>query len=117
MSFKRAWAIFLRYFYIAAKFDQVADLIYWPAIDIFLWGMTVIMDSPQFSTLVAQTAPKESTGTALTIVNCIGFSITIVSIQLLGQMANLLEVRYLFLLLVPGPVIGVIVLTKSRLSN
>lgn len=40
ISFKRMWAIFLRYFYICKGFDSVSDLFYWPAIDIFLWGLT-----------------------------------------------------------------------------
>jgi MFS family permease len=68
-----------------------------------LWGMAVVADSPQFSTLVAQTAPTESKGTALTIVNCVGFAVTIGSIQLL---AVPIPEQYLFLLLVPGPIIG-----------
>lgn len=68
-----------------------------------LWGMAVVADSPQFSTLIAQAAPPESKGTALTIVNCIGFTITIGSIQLLSVP---IAPQYLFLLLVPGPVLG-----------
>ena len=43
------------------------------------WGMVVIMDSPQFSSLIAQTADPENKASALTIVNCIGFSITIIT--------------------------------------
>ncbi len=42
MSFSRCWAVFLRYFYLFAKLDQVADLLYWPAIDIALWGLTTV---------------------------------------------------------------------------
>ncbi|MDB2385369.1 MFS transporter, partial [Polaribacter sp.] len=51
---------------------------------LLFWSMVVIADSPLFSTLVAKAAPQEEKGTALTIVNCIGFSITIISIQLLS---------------------------------
>jgi MFS family permease len=47
---------------------------------IFVWGLAVIPDSPQFSTLVAQYAPPELRGTALTIYNSIGFSISIISL-------------------------------------
>eukprot|EP00934_Nitzschia_sp_Nitz4_P007900 Nitzschia sp. Nitz4//scaffold92_size79448//71316//72638//NITZ4_005404-RA/size79448-processed-gene-0.64-mRNA-1//1//CDS//3329560225//7890//frame0 len=68
-----------------------------------LWGMAVVADSPQFSTLVAQSAPEENKGTALTIVNCVGFAITIGSIQLLGVS---LSEQYLFILLAPGPMFG-----------
>lgn len=42
MKFSRCWAVFLRYFYLFAKLDQIADLLYWPAIDIFLWGLTTV---------------------------------------------------------------------------
>ena len=68
-----------------------------------IWGLAVVADSPQFSSLVATTAPETNKGTALTIVNCIGFSITIGSIQLLSVP---LPEQYLFLLLAPGPLFG-----------
>lgn len=71
-----------------------------------VWGIAVIADSPQFSALVAQTAPPENKGTALTFVTCIGFAITIVSIQLLGFLFHRYQSAYTFLLLIPGPVIG-----------
>lgn len=32
--------MFLRYYYFFAKPDSTADLFFWPALDIFLWGMT-----------------------------------------------------------------------------
>lgn len=75
---------------------------------LFLWGMAVIADSPQFSTLVAKTAPKEYIGTALTICNCIGFFITVISIQLLNNLKEVIDSQYMFLLLIPGPVFGFI---------
>ena len=53
-----------------------------------IWGMAVVADSPQFSNLVTQTVPNNLKGTALTIVNCIGFTISIVSIQLLSALSN-----------------------------
>jgi MFS family permease len=71
-----------------------------------VWGIAVIADSPQFSALVAQTAPQENRGTALTFVTCIGFAITIVSIQLLGFLFNQYHSNLVFLLLVPGPLLG-----------
>jgi len=70
-----------------------------------LWGFMVTADSPQFSTLVARQAPERIRGSAITLVTSIGFSITIISIQVL----SLLHTRIpdlLFLVLVPGPLIG-----------
>ncbi len=72
------------------------------------WGMVVIADSPLFSTLVAQNAIPENKGTALTIVNCIGFSITIFSIQFLNILQTTFKVQYIFIALVLGPVVGLI---------
>ncbi len=42
ISFRRIWAVFLRYFYLSTKLDQLADLFYWPALEILLWGITSI---------------------------------------------------------------------------
>jgi hypothetical protein len=82
-----------------------------------LWGLLVIADSPMFSTLVAQNAQPEVKGSALTIVNCIGFSITIVSIQLINFLKDSFELRYLFMVLAFGPVLGLMALTKkSRIA-
>jgi len=71
-----------------------------------LWGIMVIGDSPQFSALIAQTAPSELVGSALTIVTSIGFFITILSIQLTSFLINFFGPKYIFLFLVPGPIFG-----------
>ena len=52
---------------------------------LFTWGLTVVPDSPQFSTLVAQYAPEELRGTALTIYNSIGFAITTISLYVIDR--------------------------------
>ena len=70
--------------------------------------MVVIADSPLFSTLVAQNAPIESKGTLLTITNCIGFSLTIVSIQLFGLITEFINNEYLFIFLAIGPILGLL---------
>jgi predicted MFS family arabinose efflux permease len=74
------------------------------------WGIVVVGDSPQFSALNAANAPRELVGSALTIGNCIGFTITIFSIQLLGAALDWLPMQYLFLLLTPGPALGLLAL-------
>ena len=81
---------------------------------LLFWGLVVIADSPMFSTLVAQNAPQESRGTALTIVNCIGFSITIISIQATKLFSAHIDARYVYLLLAAGPVLGLISLLKKK---
>jgi len=73
-----------------------------------IWGMSVVADSPQFSTLVAQHAPKSITGTALTIVNSIGFAITIVSLQVADYLLLSIDPQLIFPFLGVGPVFGLI---------
>jgi MFS family permease len=72
------------------------------------WGILVVGDSPQFSALSAQTAPPELVGSALTLINCIGFFITIFSIQIANYLTTLISPNYIFLFLTPGPLFGLI---------
>jgi MFS family permease len=78
------------------------------------WGMMVVADSPQFSALVAQNAKPEVRGSAITITTCIGFAITIFSIQLLNFFQTQIQSQYLFLLLLPGPILGLIAMFRNR---
>lgn len=97
---------------LASPFFFYMDLV---TLLIFLlfWGMVVIADSPMFSTLVANNATSIFKGTALTIVNCIGFAITIVSIQLVSIVSEFVLPQYIFLLLGIGPLLGLFALRKS----
>ncbi|SNR42682.1 Predicted arabinose efflux permease, MFS family [Maribacter sedimenticola] len=79
-----------------------------------LWGIAVTADSPQFSNLVASSVSPQLKGTALTIVNCIGFAITIVSIQLLGLLQTIIPINLLFILLGIGPLLGVYYLIQKK---
>jgi DHA1 family inner membrane transport protein len=73
-----------------------------------LWGVVVVGDSPQFSALAARAAPPTLVGTGLTLMTAVGFGLTIGSISLLGALAERGELRWLFVWLLPGPVLGVI---------
>jgi hypothetical protein len=72
------------------------------------WGLFVVGDSPQFSALTAATAPKAYVGTALTIVNCIGFALTVVSIQAAAALSSLLPLPFWFVPIALGPALGLL---------
>lgn len=82
---------------------------------LIIWGMSVVADSPQFSTLVAQYAPPPVRGTALTIVNSIGFAITIVSLQVMNLLLTNLDLRIVFIFLAIGPLFGLVALRRAKL--
>ena len=75
---------------------------------VLVWGIAVVGDSPQFSALNAHSAPPELVGSALTIANAIGFGVSVVSIQLLAAVADDLGMQFVFLLLLPGPILGLL---------
>ncbi|WP_036822958.1 MFS transporter [Polaribacter sp. Hel1_85] len=84
---------------------------------LLLWGMFVIADSPLFSTLVAKNAPSKDKGTALTIVNSIGFAITIISIQIISYLQENFNSNYIFMVLAIGPIIGLFSFSKQKNLN
>jgi MFS family permease len=84
---------------------------------LLFWGVVVAGDSPQFSALNARFAPPRLVGSALTIANCIGFSITIVSIALCAALIDTAGPQYVFLLLVPGPVLGLMALRRLTVKR
>jgi len=71
-----------------------------------LWGVTVVGDSPQFSALSASFAPRALVGSALTLVNCIGFSISIASLSLLEVLQFVVPPEWLLVPLALGPAVG-----------
>jgi predicted MFS family arabinose efflux permease len=70
------------------------------------WGIVVVGDSPQYSALVGASAPREYVGSALTIMNCIGFSLTIVSIQFATILSRYIKPEFLLTSLAVGPILG-----------
>lgn len=80
---------------------------------LLFWGMVVIADSPLFSTLVARYAPVENRGAALTIVNCLGFAITVFSIQLVSIFTQEVNPLFGFIMLGVGPILGLVFLANK----
>jgi len=81
---------------------------------LLFWGIVVIADSPMFSTLVAHNADPAIKGTALTIVNSIGFFLTIISIQVLSYLQSTFDSPYIYSMLAIGPILGILFLRAKE---
>jgi len=79
---------------------------------LMLWGFFVISDSPQFSAISASVCPQHLVGTALTTQNCVGFSISMITIFLTTNFHESLGLYFVWILL-PGPVLGLIFFSRQ----
>jgi MFS family permease len=70
-----------------------------------LWALFIAADSPQFSSLAARACPPERVGGALALMNCIGFGLTIFSIEIVSTLWEMWQLKVAWILL-PGPIIG-----------
>ena len=69
-------------------------------------------DSPQYSAIIALSAPKELVGSGLTLVNSIGFAITILSLWFVYQFLDIIDISYALMILALGPILGLISMKK-----
>ncbi|QDK82178.1 MFS transporter [Spirosoma sp. KCTC 42546] len=82
---------------------------------LLIWGAAAAGDSPQFSTLVASHATLDNRGSILTLVTCFGFLLTVVSIQFMAWLVATVGLSgWLFYVLLPGPILGVLAMRWMR---
>ena len=77
-----------------------------------VWGVTVIADSAQFSTMVTELADQRYVGTALTLQLAAGFTLTVLTIFLIPVVTDAWTWRWAFALLVPGPLLGAVAMAR-----
>ena len=79
-----------------------------------IWGATVVADSAQFSACVTELGDPQYIGTALTIQTCLGFLLTVASIELIPVLVTIVGWRWAFAALAPGPAFGVWAMLRLR---
>ena len=79
-----------------------------------VWGFFVIADSGQFSTMVTESVPPHTVGTALMVQTSLGFLLTMGSIQLIPVVEGWLGWRWAFAVLAVGPALGIESIRRLR---
>jgi MFS family permease len=74
---------------------------------VLVWGFFVVADSAQFSAMVTELSPPHAVGTALTLQTSLGFLLTMVTIQLIPALVQLVGWPLAFPVLALGPVAGI----------
>ncbi|MBK5933622.1 nitrate/nitrite transporter NarK [Rhodovulum imhoffii] len=80
-----------------------------------IWGFTVVADSAQFSAAVSELADQSLVGSALAFQMGIGFAITLLTVWLIPQIAEITGTwRWSFAVLAIGPALGVVAMLQLR---
>jgi MFS family permease len=82
-----------------------------------VWGLTVVSDSAQFSTMVTEMVSAELRGTALALQTGLGFLLTLVTIAGVPAIAEQWGWQWAFPWLAIGPAIGVGAMVALRRSS
>jgi MFS family permease len=72
-----------------------------------IWGIAVIADSAQFSTIISEVSDKSYVGTALTIQTALGFMLTAFSIRAMAAIAARSGWRWALASMAIGPLLGI----------
>jgi MFS family permease len=72
-----------------------------------VWGVAVIADSAQFSTIISEVSDKSYVGTALTMQTAIGFLLTAVSIRSMAAIASDFGWQLALASMAVGPLLGI----------
>jgi MFS family permease len=84
------------------------------AVVCLIWGLTIVADSAQFSSSIAELSPPAYVGSLLTIQTSAGFLLTIVTIQIVPVIAARMGWRVAFGLLAIGPYLGALAMWRLR---
>ncbi len=79
-----------------------------------VWGASIVADSAQFSACVTELSDPPYVGTALTVQTCVGFLLTMGSIELVPRLVSAVGWRWAFVALAPGPFLGILAMQRLR---
>ena len=94
-------AVFFHYFWLVAAISIV-------------WGISVVADSAQFSTIISEVSDQRYVGTALTMQTAMGFLLTAVSIRVVAAIGTAFGWRWAALSMAIGPALGLIAMIQLQ---
>ena len=87
---------------------------WWMGAVALVWGLTIVSDSAQFSASVTELSEPDRIGTMLTLQTCVGFLLTLATIQAVPWFAEMFGWRHAFAPLAIGPFLGVLAMLHLR---
>lgn len=75
---------------------------------ILIWGFAIVADSAQFSVMATESVRPEARTTALALQTAAGFLLAMLPIWMVPFLADRVGWRWAFLVLVPGPIVGLV---------
>ncbi len=81
---------------------------------IMIWGATIVPDSAQFSALVADAAPAEQAGSLMALQTALGFTLTVVTVQVTPVLAAAFGWPLILAALAIGPAYGIVAMMRLR---
>jgi MFS family permease len=96
---------------LTAAFYQVFPVMMMIAL---VWGVSVVADSAQFSTIISEVSDHRYVGTALTMQTALGFLLTTFSIRVTEAIASRAGWRWAAASLAIGPVFGIISMMRLQ---
>lgn len=81
---------------------------------VFVWGISIVPDSAQFSALVADAAPPSDAGSLLTFQTALGFALTFFTVQLTPVAAATFGWPVVLAALALGPAFGIVAMRQLK---
>lgn len=81
-----------------------------------VWGISIVADSAQFSTIVTEVADQSYVGTAVTLQLAAGFTLTVLTIWLVPVIRDEFGWYWAFAILALGPALGIIAMLRLLYS-
>ncbi len=81
---------------------------------VVVWGLSIIPDSAQFSALVADASPPEQAGSLMTFQTALGFTLTLVTVQVTPVLAENFGWPVVLAGLAIGPAFGILAMARLQ---